>query len=544
MRKSFSQSDLLGETPAPIQLSLLAAKEFEIGMITGFASGKTRGVCAAALAHGIKYPGAKVLLGRKTYSEMVQTVKQPFFAMAEKLAQAGWFVKPVRWDYREGTHVARLTNGSQFFFSNLDDPIKFRNEEYSMVVVDQAEENSEEMWDLLTGRIRHAAVPAAGWQAIAAANDNGHNWVWRRFVHQPELHAADPLRCGRSPFCVFREGHPDEDGNPRNLPCSTRRFFHGTTLDNRHNLSARYLTTLLSHPKEWQRHFIFATMEGGSGRLLPDPTVVPHFEPPPHWPRYRAIDHALNSPCCCLWIAVNIDAVVVGGVVPSSPYVYREYWATHSSVDQHARRILDASNGERIEATVIDKSVFALTQSRQNGVRISIGDLYAEEGLFCSPSVGDPFARVERITICHNKGLVVSDRCTHLISSMPDYYAEQSRTDNSFKILNKSEFHAVDALGYGLMIIPLDPRDLVADARDLPPKEILAQTDPLSRLHHLREWRRMRAFEDKAQADNFGSGGNLLKNVSASEFWGETVEPTWAGDDVIPFDPYGRESVG
>ena len=54
----------------------------------------------------------------------------------------------------------------------------------------------------------------------------------------------------------------------------------------------------------------------------------------------------------------------------------------------------------------------------------------------------------------------------------------------------------------------------------------------------------MRAFEDKAMEGNFGSGGNLLKNVSASEFWGETAEPAWTGDDVMPFDPYGRESVG
>src|SRR5574341_82908 len=244
MPPSFKLSDLLGDTPAPIQLDLLNCKEFEIGLISGFAAGKTRGICAAAIAHGVKYPNAKVLIGRKTYQEMMNTTKQPFFNMAEKLQKAGWFTKPTQWNYREGTHHARLINGSQFIFSNLDDPIKFRNEEYSMVVVDQAEEITEEIWEILIARIRWDRVPPEAWTAVAAANDNGHNWVWRRFVDFPEKHAAQSYRCTKHPFCVFKEGHIDDEGNPRDIPCSTRRFFHGTTLDNKHNLSPRYLSEI------------------------------------------------------------------------------------------------------------------------------------------------------------------------------------------------------------------------------------------------------------------------------------------------------------
>lgn len=533
-RSTFRQSDLLGSTPAPIQIQLLGCAEFEIGMITGFAAGKTRGICAKVLDHCVRYPLAKALVGRKTYLETVNTVKQPFFAMADPLQRAGWFLKPLRWDYKEGTNHIRLKNGSQIFFSNLDDPLKFRNEEYSLIVVDQAEEINKDLWEILTARIRWAQVPPEAWQAIAAANDNGHNWVWNRFVNLPAKHAEDPQRCPKNPHCMFRDGHVDEDDRPRDIPCATRRFFHGTTLDNKHNLSPRYLATLLSRPPSWQRHFIYATMEGGAGRLLPNPTVIPHFDPPRHWPRYRAIDHALNSPCCCLWLTANIETHAVGGVSPGAIYVYREYWAEQSSVDQHARRILDLSKEELILGTVIDRSAYHKNQSRPEGVRLSIADLYAEEGVFCAASVGDPFARVERITICHNRGMLVSSHCQHLIQQMPEYYADQSQKDGAFKIVNKSDFHSVDALGYGVMMIPLDPRDAIPFMTDEEKPDYLRQpiADALTRRHHEAEWKRIK----QVQTIESGSSIPAFMVVDAAELWGNGEESDER--DIVPAGGY------
>lgn len=527
-------SDLLGSTPALVQTQVLSAGVFELGLITGFAAGKTRAICAATMSHALKYPGAKVLIGRRTFQEMRDTVKQPWFQMAQPLKDGGWIVKPKNWDYREGTNHCQLINGSQFFYSNFDDPLKFRNEEYSMVVIDQAEEVTEELWELILGRIRHKVVPPEGWTAIAAANDNGHNWMWRRFVYDIEAHTKRSDRCMVNPYCMFRSGHPDEDGNPRpELPCSTRRFFHGTTLDNAHNLSKLYLANLLSKPKEWQKHFIYATMEGGAGRLLPDPSVVPHFDPPPEWPRYRAIDHALNSPCCCLWIAVNNSGTVVNGVVPNAPFVYREYWQDHSSVDQHADRILRLSQGETIAATIIDKSAFRKDQSRKDGVLISIADLYAEYGLFTIPSHGDPFPRVERITTWHNKGMVVSPKCPHLIRSFPEYHADQSKIDGSYAIKNRSDFHAIDALGYGLMAVPVAASTEVEYPDGVPDYLRRKDGDAVTERHNVLEWRRIKRIQDRHNVARDTIKGDL---VPAGEFWGEGSLDN--PERVGGFDPY------
>lgn len=520
----------MGETPAPIQVNILGSKAFEIGCITGFAAGKTRGIVAAAIAHAVRYPNAKVLLGRRTFNEVVNTVKQPFYLMADRLHRAGWFTKPLKWDYREGTQHARLVNGSQFFFTNLDDPIKFRNEEYSMIVVDQSEEISEELWELLTGRIRWPLVPSEGWQAIAAANDNGHNWMWRRFVNWPEQHALAPDRCQENPMCVFKAGHPDDrTGDPQpSVPCATRQFFHGTTLDNRHNLAPRYLASLMAHPPEWQRHFIYATMEGGSGRLLLDPKIVDPFTPPSHWPRYRAIDHALNSPCCCLWIAVNTDPVEHRGVVPRAAYVYREYWGVHSSIDQHAERIRALSGSESITLTVIDKSAFHKTQSRNQAV-VSPADIYAEEGVYCVPSIADPFARVERINIMARRGLAVSRECQNLIRQIPEYYAEQS-LDGEPKIVDKATFHSVDALGYGLTIMPQEHDvPLPSDVPDYLRAPVL---DPLTRRHHEQEWKRIKRIQERNDPLSRDPG---IGPVNTEEFWGEGRD----SDLTKGYDPWG-----
>mgnify|MGYP001590787092 CR=1 FL=1 len=528
IRPTFKFSDILGLTPAPIQKQLLSCNEFEVGMITGFASGKTRALCAAAISHAVKNPGARILLGRKTYAEMVNTVKNPFFQMADPLHRAGWFVRPQRWDYLEGTHLARLINGSEIIFSNLDDPVKFRNEEYSMVLVDQAEETDETLWETLTGRVRWAKVAPEAWQVVAAANDNGHNWIWRRFVWKPEQHAKNPKRCSKNPYCTFDEGHPDEEGVPRlGLPCSTRRFFHGTTLDNKHNLSPRYLATLLAHPVEWQRHFIYATMEGGAGRLLPDPVVLPHFEPPAHWPKYRAIDHALNSPCCCVWIAVNSDNVEHRGVPVNASYIYREYWQDNASVDQHVQRIRALSAGERFVCSVIDRSTYSKTQSRPQGIRVSLADLYIEEGLIdLVPSVGDPFARVSRIVLCHRKGMRVSENCKHLLEMIPEYQADRNLDTGEYKIKNKTAFHAIDALGYGLMLVPLDSRD--EPELDKPDYLRKSGMDNLTRRHHEAEWKRLKAYDDRALQ---GPEQPAIPKWDVAEFWG--------GDQVEIADSFG-----
>ena len=109
--------------------------------------------------------------------------------------------------------------------------------------------------------------------------------------------------------------------------------------------------------------------------------------------------------------------------------------------------------------------------------------------------------------------------------------AEASRSSGIYRIVNKSDFHAVDALGYGLMIIPLNAKDSFAGTPDDRPDYLRKpNADEATRRHNELEYKRFKAFEEKAIQQE-----NPFDRINATEFWGEG-DPEMATD----YDPmYG-----
>ena len=103
--------------------------------------------------------------------------------------------------------------------------------------------------------------------------------------------------------------------------------------------------------------------------------------------------------------------------------------------------------------------------------------------------------------------MVVSENCKHVIETIPEYYAEQA-PDGTYKILNKSDFHAVDALGYGLMVIPNDSRELEFGEQR---PDYLRRSDvpDMDKRHHLAEWKRIKRIQDQAQEETMPSVGKF-----------------------------------
>jgi len=111
---------LLGSEYAPIQPRIILSKAYEVAAVTGMGGGKTYAACVAAMRHAVRFPQSRILIGRLTYDEMLRTTKDTFFKMVEDKKLKGYFERPTRWDVRERTNYARLHNGSEMFFSNLD----------------------------------------------------------------------------------------------------------------------------------------------------------------------------------------------------------------------------------------------------------------------------------------------------------------------------------------------------------------------------------------------------------------------------------------
>ena len=131
-------------------------------------------------------------------------------------------------------------------------------------------------------------------------------------------------------------------------PRTTRvHWLYGT--DNPH-LSRERREMILSQYGSHQR----AARERGEfvvlqGRVYPEWSravhLIPAFEIPADWPRYRAIDFGTRNPFVCLWGALSPDDVL---------YIYREHYRAEWTLAQHARRIRQLEGGEAIEMSWAD----------------------------------------------------------------------------------------------------------------------------------------------------------------------------------------------
>lgn len=430
-------SHLLGREYNALQSDLILANEFEVAAVTGMGAGKTYALCVAAFRHAAKWSGANVLVSRLTFRELVDSTKRQFYEMCENKGLREFFVKPKRWDYREGTNHCQLTNGSEIHFANLEPGKldKLKNLEFSFIGIDQAEEIGYDTYQILLLRCRLSAVPPADRHVIAIANDEGDNWLRRRFLTYEAPHGRPTAKA-------------------------TRRLIRGSSLGNPH-LDEGARAQLLSLPPEVQARYVYANMDAGSTRLIPDFRVIDHFEPPPHWPRFLGVDPARSTGVtCAMWVAVNPDKTEFKGVKPNAPYFFQEYWMEGREAEAHATEINKLTGPHPLRARVMDKSAWATgIMSKKHG-NVSVAQMYINQGLGVSPSDGDEWARVMLFLEAQRRGLVVSKECRNLLRQGPEYRVrgqqviDHTGVTKDLKIVGKQKYHSVDAGGYALSYLP------------------------------------------------------------------------------------------
>jgi phage terminase large subunit-like protein len=76
---------------------------------------------------------------------------------------------------------ADMGNGNRILFRSADKPERLRGMNLGWCWVDEAALIDEETWDILLGRLRLS--PGRAW---LTTTPKGHNWVWRRFVDDPD----------------------------------------------------------------------------------------------------------------------------------------------------------------------------------------------------------------------------------------------------------------------------------------------------------------------------------------------------------------------
>ena len=502
--EKLSLAHLLGTEYNNLQKDLILAPEFEVAAVTGMGAGKTYALCVGAFRHCLKFPGANALIARLTFRELIDSTKRQFFELVENKDLKEFVSLPKRWDYREGTNMVRFTNGSEITFANLEPGRldKLKNIEYSWIGIDQAEEIGFDTYQILLFRCRLNAVPGAHRKVISIANDEGDNWLRRRFL-------------------TFEQPH----GRPTNQ--TTRRLLRSSSLDNPHlDEATRHLYT--SMPKEIQARYVYATMEAGSTRLIPDLRTIDAFEPPAHWPRWLGVDPARSTGVTCgIWIAVNPDPIEYKGVKPNAPYIYREYWSEGREAEVHAEEIAKLTGPYPCRGRIMDRSAWSTTSLSKKSGSVSVAQLYIGAGLGVAPSDGDEWARVSLFLQAHRRGLVVSKDCQNLLRQGPEYRVrgqavfDHTGTAKNLKIVGKQHYHTVDAAGYALGSIPT--RIVANDLTEIEDAyQISDKLDRHSRLH----WEADLSMHPKRKGRE-----SIITSGLDDEFSQEETPLSWARGD-------------
>lgn len=190
----------------------------------GFASGKTLALIVKLLILNLFFPGNRVLLGRRTRTELEKVTLPDFFDIC-----------PPEWvEYRVGPGIIKFFNGSEIILFGLDalqdgsqqDIKKAEQELKSLnlggVVIDQLEETEERVFNALRGRLRRDV----GFRQMAMTTNPANFWAYDWFKANP------------------REG---------------TGLTEVSTLENKANLPEDFLKDLLNNPANYIERYVHGT---------------------------------------------------------------------------------------------------------------------------------------------------------------------------------------------------------------------------------------------------------------------------------------------
>ena len=307
-------------------------------------TGKTRAIIEKTLLMLSRTSRARALWVRKTKESMAESVLQTF---EDHCLPDGHYLKTsgARRQYRT---KYLLRNGSEIIIGGMDKTEKILSTEYDIICAFEATELTCENWEVLTTRANNLVMPYN--QCIADCNPaHPRHWLNLR---------ADTKSMKRLLSRL--------EDNPKFYDHNTRTWTEAgkTLVDKLDQLTGpRYLRL---------RRGLWAAAEG---LVYPDfdPAihVIPRFDIPRSWMRFRVIDFGYVNPFGCQWWALDEDG---------RAYMYREIYMTRRLVDEHAGDILALSQDEDIVATIADHDAEDRATLHKRGIitrkadkRLSVG---------------------------------------------------------------------------------------------------------------------------------------------------------------------------
>lgn len=302
--------------------------------------GKTHVLRLKSVMGAIAYPGIRILILRREYPELEQTVIIPLRKMIPQELAA----------YNGTMHMFSFANGSIIKFGHYGagDDLEYQGQEYDWIFMDEATQFTEDQFLILGACLRGASPIPKRMYLTCNPGGVGHFWVKRLFVTR------------------------DYRGTER---AGDYTFIAATVYDNPQLLehSPEYVRQLELLPEDRREAWLNGDWDAMSGVFFPEVTRKTHVTPdfwriPAEWRKYRAFDYGLDM-FACLWVAQDFEG---------RSYVYREARRSGLIVSEAARLMLEMTPpGEQISATIAPPDMW----NRQKDSGKSMAEIFMENGV-------------------------------------------------------------------------------------------------------------------------------------------------------------------
>lgn len=253
-----------------------------------------------------------------------------------------------------------LKNDSRIHWLHLDhvDDNTLRGLEVNSVLVDQAEETEEKVYDVLDARIGrwdNAVIPE--WILNFYAQ-KGLDWKISK-QGKPIAPSYMMLLCNPDTqfHYIFRKYHPDS------LERNPKYFFVEGEWDKSLGSEETY-ENALTRDEEWVNKYIKGEWGVSNAQIhrLHSSSQLEYSEELiekilKKGNLFRAADHGETSPTCCIWFAA-INGVHIA---------FREYYVGNTVISQHRQNIFDLSGDEKYSGNYMDPQCFKKTTQKQGG---------------------------------------------------------------------------------------------------------------------------------------------------------------------------------
>lgn len=375
--------------------------------------GKTHVLRQKAVGGALAYPGIRILIVRRQYPDLENSIIVPMRAM----------IPPQLAAYNGTMHMLFFANGSTIKFGHYGtgDELEYQGQEYDWIFMDEATQFTEYQFRVLGSCLRGTSKIPRRMYLTCNPGGIGHFWVKRLFVDRD-----------------YKDSEKPEDYT----------FIKATVYDNPQLLesSPDYIEQLKLLPEDKRAAWLdgdWDTMSGiyfpevGSAHLIDD-----FWRIPAEWRKYRAFDYGLDM-FACLWIAQDFDG---------RSYVYRELQQPNLIVSDAAKLMLERTlPGENISATIAPPDMW----NRQKDSGKSMAELFMENGVgiirASNSRVQGWMALKEMLKPLNapddKPGLLICQNCNTLFNNLKTIQHDEKKPDDCATDPHDIT-HIVDALRY------------------------------------------------------------------------------------------------